>query len=239
VATSSAIVHQPAATLQSAPRAVRHRANTSTTANAPRYMCRHQPGVPLKPTNRAVSAGTLWVATSCCCSPTAPRKPSACTPKPSTPTSATPASARHALSAMPTRSRVRGEDSTRKGSIRPAVSLMPTPAASAAAAPRGWVPARGAPAEAVVPAAARRELVPALSASAPAIASSSSVSLWAPPTASANVTGFSPTNAAAHAGERPRRPAALAISATAASVASTAIALYAHNPPASPSGTSA
>ncbi len=35
---------------------------------------RHQPGVPLSPNSRAVSAGMLCVATSCCCSPIAVEK---------------------------------------------------------------------------------------------------------------------------------------------------------------------
>jgi hypothetical protein len=76
---------------------------------------------------------------------------------------------------------------------------MPTPATSAAA------PARN------------RGLAPALKSSAPASANNSIVSLWAPPTVSTSSTGFRPTNAAVHAGERPRRAAARASSHTAAS----------------------
>jgi len=62
VASSSAIVLQPAATRQSAPRAVRHSANASTTTNAATNRCRHQLGgwaaLPI-PNRRAVSAGKL------------------------------------------------------------------------------------------------------------------------------------------------------------------------------------
>ncbi len=224
VDTSSAIVLQPAATRQSAPRAVRHSAYTSTTMNAPMNMCRHQLGVPLSPSQRAVSAGMLCTATSCCCSPTAPRKPNACTPKPTTPTSATNSSAAHALSAMRTRSRAFGAPSTMNGSARPAVSLTPTPTASAAAPARARDPAIAAP---------------AVSDSAAARASITSVSLCAPPIASTSNTGFRPTNAAAQPGECPSRPAARAISATAARLERTAIALNAHIPPATPDGTSA
>ena len=222
VETSSAIVLQPAATRQSAPRAVRHSAYTSITRKPATYRLRHQCGVPLRPSRRAVSAGTLCVATNCCCSPIALRKPNACAPKPSRPTSATANSAAPAPSATRTRSLVRGEASTRNGSTRPAVSFRPTPAASAAAAVRGCEPARSAP---------------AVNASAAASASSSSASLCAPPSASTSITGFRPTNAAAHVGEWPMRPAARAINATAPRLASTASALNAHSPPASPSGT--
>ena len=63
------------------------------------------------------------------------------------------------------------------------------------------------------------------------------MSLCAPPTASTSSTGFSPTNAAAHVGECPMRAAARATSATAPRALSTAIALNAHSPPATPSGT--
>jgi hypothetical protein len=218
VEASSASVLQPAATRQSVPRAVRHRAYSSTTRKPATYRWRHQLGVPLSPTRRAVSAGMLCVATSCCCSPIALMKPSACTPKPITPTTATTSRAASALSATRTRSRVRGEPSTRNGSARPAVSFTPTPAANAAAAAR------------------IRALAPALSASAALSASINSVSLCAPPTASTSSTGFSPTNAAAHTGDWPRRPAARAISATAPRLETTAIALKAHRPPASPNG---
>jgi hypothetical protein len=218
VDTTSAIVLQPAATRQSAPRAVRHRAYTTIARNAAAYRWRHQLGVPFSPSSRAVSAGTLCVATICCCSPIALRKPSACVPKPSSPTIAIAASAAPALSATRSRWRVPVTDSTRKGSTRPAVTLTPTPAANAAAAARG------------------RAGVAALSTSAAARASSSSVSLWAPPTASTSSTGFRPTNAAAQPGEWPRRAAARATRATAPRLDATAIALNAHSPPASPSG---
>ncbi len=221
---SSAIVLQPAATRQFAPRAVRHSANANTTRNPPRNAWRHQPGVPLRPTRRAVSAGMLCVATSCCCSPTAPTKPNVSTPKPSTPTSATAAKAAPAAIASCARSRDRRGASTRNGSTNPAVTLTPTPAANAAA------PAR------------MSELVaraPAVSASAAANASISSVSLCAPPTASSTSTGFRPTNAVAQFGDCPSRLAARAISATAPRLDRTAIALNAHSPPAGPSGTSA
>jgi hypothetical protein len=101
------------------------------------------------------------------------------------------------------------------------VTLTATPAASAPAA------------------AVEREFAPAVSANARASAASSSVSLWAPPIVSTSSTGFRPTNAIAQLAECPRRAAARAISATAARLATTAIALNAHSPPASPSGTSA
>jgi hypothetical protein len=214
-------VLQPAVTRQSAPFAVRHSAHASTTAKPATNRWRHQPGVPLRPTSRASSAGTLWVATSCCCSLTAPTNPSACTPKPSTPASASTPSAASAPPATRARSRQRAGASTRNGSTRPAVTLMPMPATSAAA------PAR------------RRGLAPALASSAPASASSSIVSLWAPPTVSTSSTGFRPTNAALQAGEWPRRAAARASSHTAASAHAAARILYAHRPPATPSGTSA
>jgi hypothetical protein len=215
---SSASVLQPAARRQSAPRAVRQRANSNATKKPAMYRWRHQLGVPLNPTRRAVSAGTLCVATSCCCSPIAPMKPSACTPKPATPTRTTASRAATTLRARRARSRVYGDPSTRNGSARPPVSLTPTPAASAAAAPRN------------------RGLAPALASNAALSASISSVSLCAPPTASTRSTGFKPTNAAAHTGDWPRRPAARAISATAPRLETTAIALNAHSPAASPSG---
>jgi hypothetical protein len=88
-----------------------------------------------------------------------------------------------ALSAMRVRSRVRGEPSTRNGSARPAVSFTPTPAASALAAARDL------------------GFAPALAANAALSARISSMSLWAPPTASTSSTGFRPTNAAANTGE--------------------------------------
>jgi hypothetical protein len=218
-------VLQPAATRQSAPRAVRHSAYASTTTNAAISRWRHHPGVPLSPTSRAVSAGTLWMATCCCSSPSASRKPNACTPNPSTPTSATATSASPARNATRMRSRAFVPAATRNGSASPAVSLTPTPAASAPA------PARS-PEPVALPARA-------VSASVAANASISSVSLCAPPTHSTSVTGFSPTNAAAHRGECPRRAAAHATSPTAARQLSTAIALNAHSAPATPSGTSA
>lgn len=62
------------------------------------------------------------------------------------------------------------------------------------------------------------------------------MSLCAPPTASTSITGFSPTNAAAHLADWPSRPAARAINVTAARLEATAIALNAHSPPAIPSG---
>jgi hypothetical protein len=254
VHSSSAIVLQPAATRQSAPRAVRHSASASTARKPAMNRWRHQPGgwvgTPI-PNRRAVSAGTLCAATSCCCSPIALRKPSACTPKPTTPTSATAASAAPAPSAtrsrslacaprgVPLRARARGAASTRNGSTRPAVTFTPTPAASAAAAARGRERARGGRAGRRSARAPRSSPGAALNASASASASISSVSLCAPPTASANNTGFRPTNAAAHAGERPSSAAARATSATAPRLDSTAIALNAHSPPASPSGTTA
>jgi hypothetical protein len=224
VAHNSAIVLQPAATRQSAPRTVRHSAYASTATNAATYRWRHQPGVPLRPTSRAVSAGRLWVATCCCSSLRVSRKPNACTPNPSTPTSATATSARPARSATRVRSRPLAPAATRNGSASPAVSLTPTPAASAPAPARRPEPALRAE---------------AVSANVAASASITSVSLCAPPTHNTSVTGFSPTNAAAHRPECPRRVAARASSATAARQLSTAIVLNAHSAPATPSGTSA
>jgi hypothetical protein len=107
------------------------------------------------------------------------------------------------------------------------VTFTPTPAASAPAAAR------------VLNGAGERSLAPAVNASASASAASSSVSLCAPPIASTSSTGFRPTNAIAQLAECPRRAAARAISAIAPRLETTAIALNAHSPPASPSGTSA
>jgi hypothetical protein len=158
---SSASVVQPAATRQSAPRRVRHRAYMSTTKNPATKQWRHQLGVPCRPTRRAVSAGMLWVATSCCCSLTASRKPSACEPKPISPMAVSSARLNPAPAATRRRSflLVPPAPSTRNGSARPAVTLTPTPATSAAA------PAR------------KRGLEPAVNTSAAARASRRSVSL--------------------------------------------------------------
>jgi len=211
------VVH-PAATRQSVPRAVRHNATASTATKAASSRCRHQLGVPLSPSRRAVSAGTLCVDTSCCCSPTAPRKPSACVPKPINPIAASTARLIAALATIASRSRRPRVPSNRNGSNSAAETLTPTPAISVAAAAGG------------------RAAAPALSASAAASSSSSKVSLWAPATASPSSTGFRPTNAAAKRREWPSRPAARAISATAPRLLATASVLNAHNPPASPSG---
>ena len=132
----SASIAQPAATLQSAPRAVRHSAITSTTEKAPRYACLHQSGVPESPTSRAVSAGTLWLATKCCCSPTASRNPSVCEPKASSPSAARASSASAPLRATAERSRQRGAPSTTNGSTIPAAIFTPMPATTATALPR-------------------------------------------------------------------------------------------------------
>ena len=218
---SSASVVQPAAERQSAPRAVRHSANAHTAANANTNRCRHHVGVPLSPTRRAVSAGMLCTATSCCCSPIAPRKPSAFVPKPITPITAIAASAASAPAATPARARTPVRESTRNGNDRPADSFTPTPAASAAAL------------------AFARGVARAPSASAPAIASITSVSLCAPPTPSSSSTGLSPTNAAAHRPERPSALAACATSAIAARLASAEMTFSAHSPPPRPSGAAA
>jgi hypothetical protein len=221
VDASSASVLQPAATRQLPPRAVRHSESTSTTRKPATNRWRHQVGVPLRPSRRAVSDGMLCVATSCCCSPIAFRKPSACTPKPITPSNTSASSAAPAARATPARSRPRGVASIRKGSTSPAVSLIPTPATSAHAAARGLDPTRSAP---------------ALRNSAAASASSSSVSLCAPPIARISSTGFRPTNTAAQRADCPRRSAARAINTTAPRLDATAIALNVHSPPASPNG---
>jgi hypothetical protein len=218
VDSSSASVLHPAARIQSAPRAVRHSAYASTTAKPATNAWRHHPGVPLRPNSRAVSAGTLWVATSCCCSLIAPRKPNVWTPKPTTPTAATAIRLSAALAATRRRSRQRAGASTRNGSASPAVALTPTPTASTAAPLR------------------QRGLAPLASASAPAASNRISVSLCAPPTASTSSTGFKPTNAVAQAAEPPRRRHVRAITATAAKLERSAIALNVHRPPASPRG---
>lgn len=97
---------QPAIARQSAPCAVRRSVSASTATKATPNRSRHQPGSPPIPSQRAVSCGMLCVATSCCCSFSAPAKPNPCTPKPA---SATSASAASAASAAPSsRSRSRG-----------------------------------------------------------------------------------------------------------------------------------
>ncbi len=186
VESSSASVVHPAATRQSAPRAVRHSAKASTAAKTPMNRWRHQLGVPLSPTRRASSAGTLWVATSCCCSPTALRKPRVCAPKPISPSATSASRLSPALPATSRRRRAPGAPSTRKGSTSPAVTLIPTLATTAPAAARkrrwgGWAAL--------------------VSARAAASSRRISVSLCAPPTASSSSTGFSPTKAAAQRGE--------------------------------------
>ena len=216
----SASVVQPAAARQSAPRAVRQSSIASTAMNPATKRWRHHVGVPVSPTRRAVSAGMLWVATSCCCSPTAFRNPSACEPNPTSASAPSASRLAAALASAARRSR-RGAARTRNGSSSPAVTLIPTPATSVAAA------------------ALKRGLAPAVSASAAASTSSISVSLWAPPTASTSSTGFRPTKAAAQRREDPRRPAARAISATAARLDATAMPLKAHRAPAMPSGATA
>lgn len=183
---------------------------------------RHQPGTPLRPTRRAVSAGRLCVATSSCCSFSAPRKPNAFVPNPTIATIAISTSAPAAHDATRPRSRQAAGASTTKGSTSPAEAFTPTPAASTAAAARRL---RAPPASAT----------PAASASAPASTSSTSVSLWAPPTASSSSTGFKPTNTAAAFADRPIFVAALAVRATAPRLEATATALSAHRPPAKPS----
>jgi hypothetical protein len=218
VDSSSASIDQPAATRQSAPRAVRHSAVANTIKKPATYRWRHQAGVPVRPTSRAVSAGMLWVATSCCCSPSAFRNPSAWTPKPISPRTASAARHSRAVAATLRRSRVPGAASTRNGNTTPAVTFTPTPATSAAA------PARS------------RGLAPAVSASASASTSMISVSLCAPPTASTSRTGFRPAKAAAKRGECPSRRAARAISATAPRLEAAATTFSAHSPPAMPSG---
>jgi hypothetical protein len=159
VQSSSASVVHPAATRQSAPRRVRHRAYTNTTTNPATKQWRHQLGVPVSPTKRAVSAGRLWVATSCCCSLTALAKPNACEPKPISPIPATSARLSPATATTRRRSRAVGGANIRNGSASPAVTLIAIPATSAAA------PAR------------KRGLDPAVNSSAAASANSSSVSL--------------------------------------------------------------
>ena len=130
----------------------------------------------------------LCTATSCCCSPTALRKPSAWLPKPISPIAPSTSSPSAAPSSVRSRSRALGAPSSMNGSDRPAVTFTPTPATSVAAAE----PKRGA--------------VPAVSASAAESASRINVSLWAPPTASTSSTGFSPTKAAAQRRELPAAP---------------------------------
>jgi hypothetical protein len=163
VERSSASVVHPAATRQSAQRMVRHSAYAKTTTNPAMKQWRHQLGVPCSPTSRAVSAGMLWVATNCCCSLTALIKPNACEPKPISPRTASNARLSPVAPVMRRRSRALDPSppapSIRNGSASPAVTLIPTPATSAAAPPR------------------KRGLAPAVSTSAAASASSRSVSL--------------------------------------------------------------
>ena len=130
-----------------------------TTTNPATKQWRHQLGVPPSPTRRAVSAGKLCVATSCCCSLTAPAKPNACEPKPINPIAATSTRLSAAAATTRRRSRVWRGAINRNGSASPAVTLTAIPATSAAA------PAR------------KRGLAPAVNSSAAASASSSSVSL--------------------------------------------------------------
>jgi hypothetical protein len=130
-----------------------------TTTNPAMKQWRHHPGVPCSPTSRALSAGRLCVATSCCCSLTAPAKPNACEPKPINPITAISARLNAAATTTRRRSRASRGANSRNGSASPAVTLTAIPATSAAA------PAR------------KRGLAPAVNSSAAASASSSSVSL--------------------------------------------------------------
>ena len=148
----------------------------------------------------------------------APAKPSACVPNPRIATIARNANAPTAPAATRARSRQRAGASTTNGSTRPADAFTPIAATIAIAAPR------------------KRGAVPAASASAQASRSSTSVSLWAPPSASSSSTGFRPTNTAAVFAERPIFAAALAVRATAPRLVITAIAFSVQIPPATPSG---
>ncbi len=206
----------------------------------------------------------LWVAISCCCSPSAPRNPSAWAPKPTIATIASSTSAPAALAATRARSRQAGGARTTNGSTSPAEAFTPIPTTSAVAAAgrlgppraralasvRGLALADGAtlaggatlaatPASAPAPAVALARVAPAASARAPAKASSTSVSLCAPPTANSSNTGFRPTNADATFAERPILCAACAVSAVAPRLAVTATAFSVHRPTASPSGATA
>ncbi len=232
---------QPAIARHSPPRAVRHSVSTSTTRKPATNRSRHHPGSPLRPTQRAVSAGRLCVAISCCCSPSAPRKPKACVPKPTTATTASSKSTPSALAATCARSRHALGASTTNGSTSPAEAFTPIPTTSRAAVARrsvgfietgsaGFIETGMPP-----PRARGMPVLRAASASAPARTSSTSVSLCAPPTASSSSTGFKPTNTAATLGERPIMRAALAVRATAARLLVTATSLSAHRPPPSPS----
>jgi hypothetical protein len=235
VDSNSASVAQPAIVRQSAPRAVRHRLTPSTTTNPTTHRSRHQLGSPLSSSQRAVSAGMLWVAISCCCSPIESKKPNACVPKPTTATIASSMSAAAALIATRARSLIRRGASTMNGSTSPTDAFTPTPTTSSAAAARklGVLSAFDAPAT-----DASTVAVPTVSSRAPASTNSTSASLCAPPTASSSVTGFKPTNAAAHFAERPILCAARAINATAPKLQTTATAFSAHRPLARPSGAS-
>ncbi len=216
---SSASIAQPAQARHSAPRAQRHTCQASTTANTARKACRHHAGVPDSPSSRAVSAGMLCVATSCCWSPSALRKPKAPEPKPASAITARTASHSRMLPSVRRRASRPGRESARKGSVTAAETFTPTPATSAAAAP---------PAPAATGPAAR--------AMAAASASISSVSLCAPPTASTSSTGFRPTKATGQRSGLPSRAAARPTSATAPRLAPAASALKAHIAPATPSG---
>ena len=129
----------------------------------------------------------LWTATSCCCSPTAPRKPSAWAPKPTSPRTASAARLSAALRRDPQAlARALGREHEKR-QHQPCRDLDPHAATSAPAAAR------------------KRGLAPAVNASAAARTNISSVSLCAPPTASSSSTGFRPTNAAAQREEFPSR----------------------------------
>ncbi len=179
------------------------------------------------PTRRAVSAGMLCVATSCCCSPTASRKPSACAPKPISADDRERRAGRRRAAQHAARARARrGGASTRNGSTQAGGDLD-----AHAGRPSAHRGAARAPA---------RARAPVVSASASASASSSSVSLCAPPTASTSSTGFRPTNAAAQRRRVPEAPGGARDQRDRRrGCETTAIALNAHSPPASPSGASA
>ena len=149
---------------QSAPRTVNHSATSAVTTKPAMKIPRHHVGKPCRPNRRAVSAGTLCTATSCCSSCTAPRNPSTCEPNATSPIAATSASAAIALSSRLARSRRSGAHrralarSSRNGSTRPADTLMPTPRRQACTVER----APRLPSRTLVAASARRRELPRL-----------------------------------------------------------------------------
>ncbi len=130
----------------------------------------------------------LCVATSCCCSPSAPRKPNACVPKPTTATTASSTSAPAAQPATRARSR-------QAAGPAPRMAARARRRPSRRSRPRAGRPPRGGlqgSSKRVCPPRARgacRFCEPPAPAPRPR-SSSTSVSLCAPPTASSKQHGI-------------------------------------------------